>query len=174
MTLCLAVPDVLFSFVVSSPITREPDQRHRYASIINPFSGLILTLRPERLIRATRLHMPAIPLRLSLRVVRQRYPVAHRASHTLVATRLLHSCASSVVSLALGLCIPQASLVVFVVRVATAGAAADTKEPEERRADGKYCCKPSDSERVGADFDFDVVGVEGALESAGENAEEDA
>lgn len=122
MTLCLAVPDVLLLFVVSLPfpITREPDQRHRYASIINPFSGLVPTLRPERLIRATRLHMPAIPLRLSLRVVRQRYPVAHRASHTLVATSLLHFCASSVVALTLGLCVPQPSLVVLVVRVATA------------------------------------------------------
>lgn len=136
--------------VVSSPFSmfHEPDRRHRYASkqILQTLivgTGLVTTLLPKRLIRATRLHMPPVPLRLSLRVIRQRDPIPHRAAHALVATGLLYPHASSVtalVSLALRLCVPQSSLVVFMVRVAAARATADAKEPEQCGGYGEGCC----------------------------------
>lgn len=86
-----------------------------------------------------------------------------RALNTLVSSAgfaQAHDGAPAAIAIAaLGLGVPQAVFVRFVVRVAAAGAAADAEEPEERGDDGERGGDPGDGEGARADFYADVVGV---------------
>lgn len=145
-----------------------------------PASLLLLPIRLISSILAIRaaIRLRGLILRRLLRVIPQRHPVAPniRALNTLVSGAgfaQAHDGASAGVLAALGLGVPQAAFVVFVVRVAAAGAAADGEEPEERGDDGEGGGDPGDGEGTRADFHFDVVGVEEGVEGAGEGGEED-
>lgn len=135
--------------------------------------GILLLLAISATVRLRRLILSGL-----LRVVPERHPVAAdvRALDALVGGASLaqaHDGASAGRVAALGLSLPQAAFVGFVVGVATAGAAADGEEPEERGDDGQRGCDPRDGERARADADFDVVGVEEGVQGAGQSGEED-
>jgi len=135
----------------------------------------LLLLRIPATIRCRRLVGSGL-----LRVIPQRNSVTAsvRAFNTLVTRAGLAQAhdgtSASFVAFRLG--VPESTLalaVAAVVRVVTAGTAADGAEPEEGRDDGEGGCNPGHCQGARAEADLDVVRFEQGVQGAGEGGEED-